>query len=212
MAIATPVVKPISHMHLAPGSVATIPNITWAEFEAILLELGPHRAARVAYSNGILEIVVPFPEHEKPKEIISDMVKYWLKSARRSYESFGSTTFKQENRAGVEPDACFYIEHAQQMIGKRRIERDDPPPDLAIEADVTSKTTLEAYQSLGFPEVWIYDRGALTIYVLQEGQYLRSDSSPTFPSIAVSTIVPLTVERSWQIGSSQALSEFEDTI
>lgn len=38
------------------------------------------------------------------------------------------------------------------MIGRRRIQPGDPPPDLAMETDVTSQTTLDAYQAIGFPE------------------------------------------------------------
>lgn len=133
MTTAIPVVKPISQIKLAPGSFVTIPQVSWLEFESILLELGEKRAARVAYSDGTLEIMAPSPEHERSTEIISDLVKILLKSAGRRYEPFGSTTFKREGTAGVEPDACFYIQNYQIMIGRRRLNPDDPPPDLAIE-------------------------------------------------------------------------------
>jgi Uma2 family endonuclease len=43
------------------------------------------------------------------------------------------------------------------MQGKRRVDLTiDPPPDLAIEVDVTSKTQLDAYLKLGVPELWIH--------------------------------------------------------
>lgn len=35
----------------------------------------------------------------------------------------------------------------------------DPPPDLAIEVDVTSKTGLDAYRALGVPELWRFEDG-----------------------------------------------------
>jgi Uma2 family endonuclease len=44
--------------------------------------------------------------------------------------------------SAIEPDACFYILNYQRMIGHRRLLPDDPPPDLAIETDVISKTTI----------------------------------------------------------------------
>jgi Uma2 family endonuclease len=48
------------------------------------------------------------------------------------------------------------------MIGKDRIDLTvDPPPDLAIEIDVTSKTQISAYQSLKVPEIWRYDNGKI---------------------------------------------------
>lgn len=212
MTALSPIVKPISQMKLAPGSAVTIPNVNWQEFESILSELGEKRAARLAYSQGTLEIMVPLPEHEKPKDIISDIVKLLLKTRSRRYEPFGSTTFKKEGAAGVEPDACFYIQNYQQMIGRRRLEPDDPPPDLAIESDVTSKTTLDAYQAIGVPEVWVYDSGKLIIYILIEGDYRQSDSSPTFPDISITQVVPATIKRSWQVGHVQALEEFESAI
>jgi len=212
MTALSPVVKTISQMWLAPGSAVTIPNVSWEEFESILQELGEKRSARVAYSKGTLEMMVPLPEHEKPKDLISDIVKILLKMTARRYEPFGSTTFKRENTAGVEPDACFYIQNYQRMIGRRRLEPDDPPPDLAIETDVTSKTTLNAYEAIAVPELWIFDSGKLTIYLLRDGQYIESDTSPTFPDVLLTQIIPATVERAWQEGSVQALEEFQTAL
>ncbi|BAZ79776.1 Uma2 family endonuclease [Sphaerospermopsis kisseleviana] len=98
------------------------------------------------------------------------------------------------------------------MIGKRRLQPDDPPPDLAIETDVTSKTTLDAYQAIGVPELWIFDSGKLSIYLLQDGKYIKSEKSPYFEDIPITEIIPDTVERSWQVGSFQALEEFTVTL
>ena len=212
MIVITPVLKPVSQITLSPGSVVTIPNITWLEFESILQELGEKRRTRIAYSESTLEIMVPLPEHERPKDLISDIVKILLKSAGRRYEPFGSTTFKREGAAGVEPDACFYILNYQRMIGRRRLLPDDPPPDLAIETDVTSKTKIDAYKIIGVPEVWVYDSGRLRIYLLQDGEYVESDISPNFPKIAIAQLIPAAVERALQVGSCQALEEFESAI
>jgi len=212
MIVITPVLKPVSQIELTPGSVVTIPNITWLEFELILQELGEKRRTRIAYSNSTLEIMVPLLDREIPKDLISDIVKNLLKSAGRRYEPFGSTTFKREGAAGVEPDACFYILNYQRMIGRRRLLPDDPPPDLAIETDVTSKTTIDAYKIIGVPEVWVYDSGRLRIYLLQNGEYVESDMSPNFPEIAIAQLIPTAVERAWQVGNLQALEEFESAI
>jgi Uma2 family endonuclease len=212
MIVITPVLKPVSQIELASGSVVTIPNITWLEFESILQELGEKRRTRIAYSNSTLEIMVPLLDREIPKDLISDIVKILLKSAGRRYEPFGSTTFKREGAAGVEPDACFYILNYQRMIGRRRLLPDDLPPDLAIETDVTSKTKIDAYKIIGVPEVWVYDSGRLRIYLLQDGEYVESDMSPNFPEIAIAQLIPATVERAWQVGNLQALEEFESAI
>ena len=212
MIVITPVLKPVSQIELTPGSIVTIPNISWLEFESILQELGEKRRTRIAYSNSTLEITVSLLECEITKDLISDIVKILLKSAGIKYQPFGSTTFKREGAAGVEPDACFYILNYQRMIGRRRLQPDAPPPDLAIETDVTSKTTIDAYKIIGVPEVWVYDSGRLRIYLLQDGEYVESDISPNFPGIAIAQLIPATVERAWQVGNLQALEEFESAI
>ncbi|MBD2563353.1 MULTISPECIES: Uma2 family endonuclease [Nostoc] len=212
MTAVSPVVKPVSQMRLAPGSKVNIQDISWEEFESILQELGEKRSLRVAYSKSTLEIMVPLPEYEKSNDLISDIVKILLKIAGKSYEPFGSTTFKRENIAGVEPDACFYIQNYQRMIGRRKLEPDDPPPDLAIETDVTSKTTLDAYVAIAVPELWIYDSKKLKIYLLRDGHYIESDHSPNFPNIPLTQMIAATVERAWQVGTIQVLKEFEGTL
>ncbi|MEH2447226.1 MAG: Uma2 family endonuclease [Nostoc sp.] len=212
MTAVSPVVKPVSKMRLAPGSTVNVQDISWEEFESILQELGEKRSLRVAYSKSTLEIMVPLPEHEKSKDLISDIVKILLKIAGKSYEPFGSTTFKRENTAGVEPDACFYIQNYQRMIGRRKLEPNDPPPDLAIETDVTSKTTLDAYVAIAVPELWIYDSKKLRIYLLTDGHYIESDHSPNFLNIPLTQIIAATGEQAWQVGTVQALKEFEGAL
>ena len=51
-------------------------------------------SARVAYSQGTLEIMSPLPKHERAKGIIGDLVKILLEELQMDCEPFGSTTFK----------------------------------------------------------------------------------------------------------------------
>lgn len=44
-----------------PGQQTLLKNVNWQQFEKILDELGESRAARLSYSNGWLEIMVPLP-------------------------------------------------------------------------------------------------------------------------------------------------------
>jgi Uma2 family endonuclease len=50
-------------------------NISWQQFENLLVDLGESRAARVAYDDGTLEIMTPLPEHEYYKEEHWDSIK-----------------------------------------------------------------------------------------------------------------------------------------
>jgi Uma2 family endonuclease len=155
--------------------------------------------------------MAPLPEHERSKVMLADLVKALLKAEKRRWEPLGSTTFKREGMAaGIEPDDCFYIQNYQAVIGKERLDLNvDPPPDLAIETDVTSKTSVDAYVALGVPELWIYEGGKLTINVLQEGEYVMSETSSIFPSVAVAEVIPHFMQRGREVGVSQALEEFE---
>jgi Uma2 family endonuclease len=177
----------LRQIDVQPGQYLTLRDISWAEFEAILDELGEHRAARVAYFQEVLEIRMPLPEHEVNKELIGDMVKLLLDELELDWEPYGSTTFKRrEMAAGLEPDDCFYIQNYRQMIGKRRLDLSvDPPPDLAIEIDVTSKTQLSAYLALGVPELWCYDNDKLQVFVLGESEYVQVENSPTFGNLPI---------------------------
>lgn len=177
----------LRQIDVQPGQCLTLREISWAEFEAILEELGEHRAARVAYYQGVLEIRMPSPEHEVDKELIGDMVKILLDELELDWEPYGSTTFKRSQMAaGVEPDTCFYIQNARQMIGKRRLDLSvDPPPDLAIEIDVTSNTQLSAYVALGVPELWCYGDCKLQVFILNQAKYVEMETSPTFGNLPV---------------------------
>ena len=199
------------NISLEPGQKVTLQPVYWQGFEEILSKLGQRRSSRIAYANEILEIMAPLPEHERSKVLIADLVKTLLKAQKRQWEPLGSTTFKRENMAaGIEPDDCFYIQNYKAAIGKNRLDLSvDPPPDLALETDLTSKIELDAYEALRVPELWIYERGKLKINVLGEDRYVESETSPTFPGIAVVEIIPQFMQRAKEVGVSQALEEFE---
>ena len=200
----------LRQLDVPPGHRVMFHGVSWQEFESILDQLGEHRAARLAYSNGTLEIRMPLPEHEVDKEIIGDMVKILLKELEIERECFGSTTFKREDMAQrVEPDQSFYIQNYAQMIGRRRIDlMVDPPPDLAIEVDVTSKTQLDAYEALGVPELWRYQERSCVLSVLRDGKYVASDVSPTFPGLPIVEVFSQFIQQSLTEGTSPALRAF----
>jgi Uma2 family endonuclease len=204
----------LKQLKIQPGQQLLLEAVSWQQLENILAELGESRAARLSYSNGILEIMVPLPEHEKAKEIISDVVKILLEARQIPFESLGSTTLKNQRMTqAVEPDACFYIQNQAVIIGKNRLNMSvDPPPDLAIEIDLTSRTQLDNYQILGVPELWRYRRGGLQINLCQNGQYVESDSSPNFPDIPIVELVNQYVQQSQIAGRTQAMQAFRNWV
>jgi Uma2 family endonuclease len=189
-------------------------DISWPQLENILEEMGERRAARISYSDGWLEIMVPLPEHEKDKEIFGELVRILLDKLEIDFEPFGSTTLKNERmRQAVEADTSFYIQNQGAVIGKNRIDLNiDPPPDLAIEIDITSRTRFENYEILGVPELWRYKQQGLEIFLLQEGKYVKSQSSPNFPDIPIIELVNEYVRQCLSIGRSQAMRNFRNWV
>jgi len=204
----------LRQLKIQPGQQLLVEDVNWEQFESILAELGERRASRLSYSNGRLEIMVPVAEHEKAKEIIGDMVKILLEAGQIAFESLGSTTLKNERMSqAVEPDTCFYIQNQAAVIGKNRLDMSvDPPPDLAIEIDLTSRTQLDNYQILGVPELWRYARRGLQINVLQAEQYIESDVSPTFPNIPIVELVNQYTQQSQVAGRTRAIQAFKSWV
>lgn len=201
---------PIQAIELTPGSHISIHNLSWQDFETILDNLGEKRNTRVAYYQGTLDIMSPLAIHERPHRIIADIVKTILDSQGRDWEDFGSTTFKRPVIAGVEPDTCFYIQNASLVKGCTNMDLSVyPPPDLAIEADVTSKTTLNAYIAIGVPEVWIYKDRQLTINILNNSSYIPSSNSLVFPDLPVTQLIPQLVIKAIDEGTSKMLRELK---
>jgi Uma2 family endonuclease len=204
----------LKQIRVPAGQRIILEDVSWQVFEAILNELGEHRGSRVAYSQGTLEIMAPLPEHERTKVIIGDLVKALLDELNLNWESLGSTTFKRKDTSvGIEPDDSFYIQNYQLMIGKDKIDLTvDPPPDLAIEIDVTSKTQISAYQSLKVPEIWRYESKNLEINLLQGEQYIKSLTSAIFPSFPVIELIPRFVEMARTTGMSSAIKGFRQWV
>jgi Uma2 family endonuclease len=170
-------------------------DISWQQFEILLHDLGDHRSARLAYDRGTLEIMTPLPEHEYYKDVIGIAVQDIAEVTEQDYESYGSTTWRREiKEAGLEPDNCFYFQNESRVRGKLEFDLErDPPPDLSLEIDLTSKSLdrLPIYARLGVPELWCYDDGEITIYHLQQSEYIESTRSLVFPTLPIQDLPQL---------------------
>jgi Uma2 family endonuclease len=208
------VTVPIKSIDLRHGSVIAIHALSWHDCENILNELGEDRHTRIAYYQGTLEIMSPMARHERPHRLAGDIIKVILDSQGRDWEDFGSTTFYRKGKAGVEPDTCLYVTNSALVRDcQERVDVDIyPPPDLAIESDVTSKTLLSAYEAIAVPEIWIYRDDGLKIFLLRDSQYVESEHSLLFPDLAIKTLIPRLVSRAIAIGASSMLREFRKSL
>jgi Uma2 family endonuclease len=174
-----------------PEQIVELSNISWQTYETLLAEIGD-RPIRLRYNRGNLKIMVPSPEHEIYKRVMGRFVETLAEELEVRIEPLGSTTFKRPELIGVEPDKCFYIQNISAVKGKKRLDMNqDPPPDLVVEIDITSRSdsTLQVYADLGVPEVWIYNGSRLKINRLEDGGYVECDRSLAFPSVAILEIV-----------------------
>ena len=220
-----PTITP-DRIDLPPGTLLHFPG-TIADYEEILARLGDRSIPRIRFRDNHILLMSPLTEHGNQIDVISDLIKAILRHQGKDWQSFHPITLRKGNEAGLEPDACvlvsiplrlsstrgltaFYIENYQAILGKRKLDLSiDPPPDLAIEIDVTSFTRIEDYIPLAIPEVWIYKQDKLNIYQFADNSYLATDTSQIFPNLPLLEIIPKYVNRAWSVGSSVALREFE---
>jgi Uma2 family endonuclease len=164
-------------------------NISWQTFETLLKETGEDRGSRFAYDGGTLEIMTPLYEHENPKIQFDRFIVALAEELAIEVKSAGSTTLKRKivNR-GIEPDNCYYIQNEPAVRGRQELDLEtDPPPDLAIEIDISSSSVdkLRIYSALGVPELWRYNGRVLKFYQLVEGEYVEREFSVAFPLVSV---------------------------
>jgi Uma2 family endonuclease len=181
-------------------------HISWQLFEQLLAEIGDDRVVRLAYYQGILEFMTPLFAHKQSNRLIERVVNTLVEEKGLECTPAGSMTIKRADLlAGKEPDSCFYIQNEQLVRGKVRLDfSQDPPPDLAVEVDITHSAIaslapqvidqLALYAILGVPELWLYDGQVLTFYQLQDGVYAVVGWSPTFPELEPARVLEFLVE------------------
>ena len=159
-------------------------DASWELYEKLLRDIGD-RPIRVTYDQGRMEITSPLPEHERPKRAIGRMIEMLAFETNLPMISLGSTTFRQKDKAkGLEPDECFYFRNEAKVRGRKRLDlRRDPPPELVVEIDVTSRSVPRQpiYASLGVPEIWRYDSARVQCLHLINGTYHPRKMSLVFP-------------------------------
>ncbi|MGQ0508675.1 MAG: Uma2 family endonuclease [Myxococcaceae bacterium] len=153
-------------------------NLRWEQFEAFLRARGDTSANRIAYLDGVLEIMSPSDNHEVIKKNIARLLEAWALREDVELEGYGSWTLKQRRKkSGVEPDECYF----RGPRAGRKV------PDLALEVVWTTGGTdkLEIYRRLGTREVWIWEAGAIRVFCLGASGYTRFTRSSVLPELDV---------------------------
>jgi Uma2 family endonuclease len=170
---------PLEHM--------VLPNIRWETLGRILNDIGKKRL-RIAYRNGHLELTTAELGHHSRSRWIGNLIFFAAFELKVPICSGGSTTLKDsKHRVALEPDDCFWVKHEARMRGKKRWNAQrNPPPDLAVEVDVSGTVLdrLEIYVALRVPEVWRFDGKKVKVLGLGvNGRYKERAKSLAFPTL-----------------------------
>lgn len=200
---------PLPLEHVA-GRVV-IEDVAWRDYEAMLDIVGD-RAVRLTYDRGRLEIEMPSPEHERLKGFVGRLIETYALHARIDVLSAGSATWRQEARAGgLEADECYYIQHYAQVVGKPSIDLAvDPPPDLAVEVDLSRSSINKrgVYARLGVPELWrLYDERFECLRLSAGGEYVAVPDSVALPGLPLGLVVEALRQRA-SLGEAEAVRRF----
>jgi Uma2 family endonuclease len=201
-----------NNIHLPPGTVVRMAG-SWQDYCALRDSRGDGSLPRIKYRCGEILLMSPLPRHGREANILADIVKAILDSRDRNYEAFTPITMELPNTGGIEPDYCFYIDNWAAAIGKDRIDwAIDPPPDLAIEIDITSYTAVEDFLPYGVPEVWLFKQGQLGIFSLESGAYVQRTTSRYFPEVDLPELISQCLRSAAEKGTGAALRELRQQL
>jgi Uma2 family endonuclease len=176
------------------GRAVVIPNVPWEMYEELLKVFEEKRGLRLTYDSEVLEIMVPSLDHDFGDRFLATLVPILTEELGLPIRPGGSTTMrKKKHLKGIEADDIFWIASAPQLAGVRALDLAvHPPPDLAIEVDVSrsSMNRLKVYARLGVPEVWRLDGDTLTFHVLAGKSYQTATHSRSFPLVTPNDLVP----------------------
>jgi Uma2 family endonuclease len=153
-------------------------NVPWSGYEAQLALRGDAPVPRVAFLDGVMELMSPSRDHERLKSYIGCLVEAYALERGIDLSPYGAWTLRKAPKSsGLEPDECYIIGSDQ------RAER----PDLAIEVVWTGGgiDKLEIYRRLGVPEVWVWREGQIGVHVLRGENYELAVESTQLPGIDV---------------------------
>jgi Uma2 family endonuclease len=186
-------------------------NISWQTYQSLIIDFEREPAMRLTYDCGTLEIRMPLAPHETYKKILGRLIETATEELDLEIRSLGSLTCSREDLAkGLEPDQCYYIQNEAVVRGIEQIDLTKlPPPDLAVEIDITSSSLdrFSIYADLKVPEIWRYDGQLLVIYGLLGNEYIMQDSSIALPLLKTADILQF-LSLSASVGENNLVKQF----
>lgn len=209
---ATNPVPPAPPRRRKPGRAVVLSNVDWRTYTRLLKALDERPRLRLTYDCGKLEIMVTSPEHESDSAFLALLVAVLAREFKLPVKSGGSVTMKRKQmKKGLEPDKCFWLANAAKIVGVKRLDlRIHPPPDLAIEVDVTSSSMnrVRIYAALGVPEVWRLDGDDLSFHQLAGKKYAQVPTSTTFAGVTPADLMTFVKQARGALDENDTIDAF----
>jgi len=191
-------------------------GVPWRTYERLLRVFADRPGVRLTYDRGTLELMTLSHDHENRGHLLGRLVVTLTEELGLPLKGGGSTTFRRRRRQrGLEPDECYWIASEALVRGKAKLDlRRDPPPDLALEIDVThsSLDRLAIYAALRIPEVWRLQGQALDCHILgSDGHFSVNSASRAFPGLAPADLLPFIALRG-QLDENAIVRQFRDWV
>jgi len=158
-------------------------GISWRLYEQLLDAVGDG-LPRMTYDRGTLEMEMLSEAHQALNWIAGRFIEAYAEERGIPYKPVGSMTWRRQAiEGGLEPDESYYIQNYAQVRGREIDLEVDPPPDLAIEIDLSSPDVEKAsiYARLGVPEIWRWRDARLIVLALHAGAYQELQTSIALP-------------------------------
>jgi Uma2 family endonuclease len=196
-------------IELPVGALVRLPA-TWLDYQTLCQQRGDNSRPKIKYQNGEVLLMSPLPKHGRDAHLIANIIITLLDYLGREYEAFTPVIMELPETSGIEPDYSFYIDHWPAIVGKARIDwKNDLPPDLVLEIDVTSYSNVDDYLPYKVPEIWLYRQKKLYIYRLDNQEYIPSNQSQYFLNLNLQNLVAFCIEIADNRNSSRAISQLK---
>lgn len=194
-------------------SVVVLREVPWDTYSA-LRNQSENRHVLMTYDHGDLFLMSPGRLHERIGELLSQLICVWTEQRGIARLSAGSTTMRSSLiERGFEPDKSFYVQNERFVRDRDDYDADrDPPPDLTIEIDVTSLSSVRMpiYAQFGVPEVWRWVDDELHIHRLEGAEYRVVRQSVCLPGFPIDKATQL-INRRHELDETSLVTEFRHT-
>ena len=123
-----------------------VPNVSWATYESLLVDMFGRRSPRFTYDRGQLELMTTSYEHERDNRTLARVVSIVSEEFGVDAWDLGQATHKREDlKQGFEPDTCFFFHNRPRIRSTLDFDPSvDLPPDLVIEVDLGKQDLVDS--------------------------------------------------------------------